>query len=576
MVSRNPFEFDAAPNLDPEQLISWYIEDHNYSRFFESSRNIIMNGERGSGKSMTLIYHSLKYKHKRFDKDRSQLEYPSKYAGVYIPCNTPLSAKEEYRLLDEMQSIQLSETNLTYSVLTNVAQEFSIISPNIIKSEKSQLVEEFAFYLDADSPATTDICPFLFLRREIHRRIRRLQRDILENRSTTDISVNNFSTMILPILTAIRSLSYMNNAHISLLIDDMQFLNPFQQRVVNSWIGYRDHSIFSIKASVAGLRGYDFSTSFRGVLLEGHDYITVDLQRPIQNSQSEYGKFAREVVRRRLREVGVDEKPENYFPVHPKFDKALEVSLRKAQDSATARGYVRGSKQFNDYVYKMRRAFYYRDRDSKANKPLYSGFDTLAHLSTGVIRNLLQPLYFMYEMQSASVSGKVPEKIPSDVQNNVVIDQSDKLWDFITENLERRIDTCTDEDATRVANLFKRLAEYFRTRLLYHDSEPRVVTFIVSERDNPAWGSLQRLLEISERAQILYVRDGTSKKGGGRETYYVPNRLLWPRYGLDAHGQHGRASLRARDLWAAADSNKALELEGTVSDIPQGSLFGDE
>jgi hypothetical protein len=106
-----------------------------------------------------------------------------------------------------------------------------------------------------------------------------------------------------------------------------------------------------------------------------------------------------------------------------------------------------------------------------------------------------------------------------------------------------------------------------------------VVTFVVSEKDHPSWPDVERLLKLSERAQILYVRDGTSKRGGGRETYYVPNRLLWPRYGLDANGQHGRASLRCRDLWAAADDNVPIELslaDAEREDDEQGRLFSDE
>jgi hypothetical protein len=61
------------------------------------------------------------------------------------------------------------------------------------------------------------------------------------------------------------------------------------------------------------------------------------------------------------------------------------------------------------------------------------------------------------------------------------------------------------------------------------------------------------LFEIARRAQLLYFRSGSSKDDGRRETYYVPNRLLWPIRGLDVVGQHARASLKARDIWAAAN-----------------------
>ena len=52
---------------------------------------------------------------------------------------------------------------------------------------------------------------------------------------------------------------------------------------------------------------------------------------------------------------------------------------------------------------------------------------------------------------------------------------------------------------------------------------------------------------------MLYERIGPAKDRGLREKYYVPNRMLWPSIGLDLHGQHARASLKAKDLLAAAD-----------------------
>ena len=181
----------------------------------------------------------------------------------------------------------------------------------------------------------------------------------------------------------------------------------------------------------------------------------------------------------------------------------------------------------------------------------------------------------MFEQQVAKHSGKGPAHIEPDVQDDVIKAQSDRLWEFIESNLHQRLPNCSEEDGKAIARMFGRLGEYFRERLLNHASEPRVVTFIISERDHPGYPELNRLLLLAERAQILYVRSGTAKKGGGREPYYVPNRMLWPRYGLDAHGQHGRASLRAADLWAAAKTNAQIPFaqDGRLGEAEQQSLF---
>ena len=67
---------------------------------------------------------------------------------------------------------------------------------------------------------------------------------------------------------------------------------------------------------------------------------------------------------------------------------------------------------------------------------------------------------------------------------------------------------------------------------------------------------LERLIGILQKAQILYVRSGSAKDDGRLETYYVPNRLLWPARGLDPQGQHARVSIPSNLLWQAAETGR--------------------
>ena len=564
---QNPFEYDAAPNLDPKRLLDWYIEDHNYSRFMNARRNVIINGERGSGKSMTLIYHSLSY---AVQREQSNDQGSGSVLGIYTACNTPLSGKEEHKLLEPIAQIRVAEANLVLSLVTNIARELEAVEDRLEPDDSASLRADFAMALDAEK-FPDGVSPFKQLWREARRKLTRIQQELQGERWTPANATDTFALVVLPILQAIRSTRAFSGAHFSLLIDDAQDLDPHQQRLLNSWLGYRDNSVFSLKVAVAGIRSYDFNTAFGGAVLEGHDFVTVDLQRPVQNKDSEFGQFARNVIAKRLANSGINKSPDDFFPVSEAFAKRLEQARKQTEAAAASKGLVPGSKAFADYVYKHRRAAYFRERDPKANKPIYSGFDTLTHLSTGVIRNLLQPCYFMFERQTANHKGKTPSVIASDVQNEVVKMQSDKLWEFVEGSLHQRLPNCTVEDAKDIARLFARLGEYFRERLLHHASEPRVVTFIISDRDHAGYPELNRLLLLAERAQILYVRPGTAKKGGGRESYYVPNRMLWPRYGLDAHGQHGRASLRAQDLWAAAKNNAPIPT--SAEDAMQAELF---
>ena len=90
---QNPFEYEAANNLRPEDIIDYYIEDFNFSRFIQSTKNIFLIGERGSGKTMALLYNSFPIKY-AIGKKEGRVTFEK--IGIHIPCNTPLFMKKEF------------------------------------------------------------------------------------------------------------------------------------------------------------------------------------------------------------------------------------------------------------------------------------------------------------------------------------------------------------------------------------------------------------------------------------------------------------------------------------------------
>jgi hypothetical protein len=569
---RNPFEYDAAPNLSPELLVEWFIEDNNFSRFVESSRNVLINGERGSGKSMALIYNSLSYQKLR--QSLKSETFPPSHVGIYVPCNTALTHKEEYRLLPVVEQAILSEHNLAYGIGAAIAKDFSRITNDFSKEDQALLIDEFA-YLTGVTPSDNQT-PFGFLQRAIRDRVKLDQLQIAKgNGVEISFETSSFYTLILPILSVLKQTALLQNTHLSLLIDDAHDLNPYQRKVLNSWLGYRDHSIFSFKVAIAGIHNYDMRTAFGGTILEGHDYITIDLEQPYQNKESGFGKFARDVVAKRLKNVGIELSLDEFFPESASFRKEIEVYEKQTKEEAIQTGISPDNiKAINDYVYKYARARYFQGRPAKANKPVYAGFDTLVHLSTGVIRHLLVPCYWMFEELQSSDNGTVNTKISSEIQSRIIHDRSERLWEFIRNKLETQVEGCGKTEAEKLRQLLTKLAEHFRYRLLNHKSEPRVLSFSISGYDQQLQEELEPILRLAQKAQLLYVRSGPAKDGGGREDFYTPNRMLWPEYSLDVVGQHGRASLKAIDLLNATKGRPIpTNSDDRYADKVQGGLF---
>jgi len=162
------------------------------------------------------------------------------------------------------------------------------------------------------------------------------------------------------------------------------------------------------------------------------------------------------------------------------------------------------------------------------------------------------------EKREAGESIQTIEEIPSAIQTRIILSRSKDKWEWLRKGLDNTIEGCSKEQAQQIYQLFDNLAILFRERLLHHHSEPRAITFTISDINDNNYQNLLALLKITRKAQILYTYTSSGKDSGKREIYYVPNRILWPDRGLDPQGQHARVSITTTNLWAAATLNKKI------------------
>ena len=565
---RNPFEYEQATTLSRDFVNTVFIENHSFTRFIQSTRNVLLSGERGSGKSMTLLYNSMSF------RKAQALSTPDeqKFLGVYIPCNTALTHKREFELFEAKELPALvSEHFMVLGIAHAIADELLAAEALLQPEDSGQLREELEYVLGTQLDGSPDpLRAFaLFLEKESTRSQTAL--NALRHEEFRS-SAYTFSSLVHPFLLALRRTPKLLGTHFLLLFDDAHDLNRYQKRTLNSWLAYRDRSAFSFKVAVADLMVYNFETVSGSTILEGHDFLVIDLQKPFQSAGSDFGKMARDVIEKRLELIGLQIDPDEFFPESRDFEKDMEICRKDAEIESWLR-YPdnEDGKKRKDYVYKYARVKYFRSRNHKSNLPPYSGVETITHLSTGVIRNLLMPCYWMYDAVF-SESNEQPTTIPPDVQSRVIHDQSARLWQWMQHSLVSSIENCTRADALRVHALFDNLGVLFRARLQNEVSEPRAIAFSVSGWSEEYEITLKPLLTLCRRAQLLYFREGAAKDEGRRETYYVPNRMLWPIRGLDVVGQHARVSLKAKDLWGAANGNP---FPYTSSEVVQGGLFNE-
>lgn len=561
-LENNPFKYDAANNLTDKMIADYYIDDFNYSRFIQSKRNIFLVGERGSGKTMALLFNS--WRIQKLLAEKREEEPSLSTIGVYIPCNTPLIHKAEYQLLDDkfLGSV-LSEHFFVLSIAQILIETLAEIPYVLEGADESLMRSEINFVLGAELPEEANF--FEAVRQFLQHELLVTQRTINSGKWATFYeNTFSFASAFIPILNiCANKIPRLQDSHFLLLLDDAQALNEHQVRALNSWIAYRDHSLFSFKVAVAKVGTPTKITSSGGSILEGHDYTTIDLEASLQNKKTDFYQLAERIIKRRLKNISISATPKEFFPVSTTMKKDLKASEKAVRTEAIRKfGEVdKNSKKVTDYVYKYKRAHYFKSRSSKANRPPYSGFETLVFLSTGVIRNLIEPCFWMFDSAVSEASEMKVERdsdmissIPPAIQTKVILERSRRAWDWVRNRIAEDIEDCSMQDGLRVYQLLDALAVYFRNRLLHHESEPCALSFTISKSEQGLTDGLNHLIEILQKAQLLYIRSGPAKSEGRRETYYVPNRILWPDRGLDPHGQHARVSIPADVLWKAAET----------------------
>ena len=580
-LDNNPFEYEAANNLKDEMIADYYIDDFNYSRFIQSKRNVFLVGERGSGKTMALLYN--RWRLQKLLAERNGESPSLSTIGVYIPCNTPLTHKTEYQLLDDFRASILSEHFLVLSIAYGLADTLSEI-PDVLEGvDESLLRDEASFVLGAtDLPGKVSF--FEAIKQFLKREILETQR-VLNSKGPDAFYENTFSfaSVFVPILSMCSSkIPRLHASHFLLLLDDAQALNEHQVRALNSWIAYRDHSLFSFKVAVAKVGEQTKITSSGGSILEGHDYTKVDLEAPYQNRNSDFYHLARTLIMRRLENKSISATPEEFFPMSPDMENDLKESEKIVRKEAVDKfgESEEEIKAVTDYVYKYKRAHYFKNRPPKANRPPYSGFETLVFLSTGIVRNLLEPCFWMFDkaVSEANEAGdkdgfKTLSSITPSIQTDIILDLSKRKWEWLKDGITQDIEGCSTENGQRSYRFLDALAKHFRYRLLNHKSEPCALSFTISGQNQDVMNELRHIIEIFRKAQLLYIRSGPAKDEGQRETYYVPNKILWPIRGLDPHGQHARVSIPASVLWNAAERGK---IDTDKDNDKQARLWGDE
>lgn len=591
MQSKNPFAVQTPESMPADEVLSLFVEElTDYPHILDQSHSIIF-GPRGAGKSMIF----------RFMEPDCQTKYKScefrqlDFFGVYIPVK---DASLDVSELERFEKAKFSPHVINEHLLVaHVASRLFKSLEEKVHLNKSADADISAFcrddllprlkrsgvdeaLLDSEVSSSSNV-EFSVLRRffdvVFEDAIAYINRSgFLANPEPYTGALLGYGAFLKPVLMALSKLEFMPDGPIYLLFDDADNLNRIQTEILNSWIASRTTGQFCIKASAETLKYKTLKTTSGRRIEVPHDFQEIKIEDIYTSKFDTYKDRIKQIVEKRLRANGLSKTAAEFFPSNPEQDKKI-AAISKGYSSKSdleARGFrasddaVRYSRP--DYIRSLKGA-------SKSGSTYsYAGFDQLVHVSSGVIRNFLDPASDMFsEMVSVNSGGKV-EQITHQVQDRVVKSRAKKMLVTDFSDMKSSQDD-SNEVVKKLNNLVGALGGMFYEILVSESAERRV--FSVAFSNGPD-DEVQEVLDLGVGKGYFHQSSIGNKKGNGRVPMYILSRRLAPAFTLDPTSFAGYKFVTNDKILAAIHRPSSLVervrirgFDAAMNDDQQGNLF---
>ena len=597
-LANNPFKVFTPEGMSARDAVDLFVEVSEFNKI-QDLGNTMLNGPRGSGKSMLFRY--LMPDCQMIHRDAELHDLP--FFAVLVPIkNTNPNITELRRLEFQSARAILNEHLLTCfaasKLFKSLIESTPLCDDDAWRKSATVLYGHVIDLFESSGWSGHPTLQFLSTR-EILTQCMRLcdtayaavtlyakRLSFSKSLSSYGGPLCDFTTFLCPVLEAIQSLPFFPNAPVYLMLDDADFLNLDQTMVLNSWIATRTSSLVSVKLSTQ----YDYKTfsTFTGQQIRSpHDFQEINIVDVYTTKHSTYVSNVRRILTKRLRkaELAVDD-PRVFFPA----DEEQELSIRKIgneiRENWATKG--RGYRVYDDVARYARPEFIRRLGGSSKSTSTYSyaGFEQLVHISSGQVRYFLEPAAEMYDEAKVEADGSSVDSIRTKIQNAAVRRDAEKLMFSDFEKLKNDPTHVTISAAEpyqasiqKLRNLIRFLGHVFYRKLISGDSERRVFSVAVS---GDADRDVSAIFEIGVRHGFFHRSSIGNKEGTGRTQLYVLTRRLAPHFNLDPSSFAGYQFITNAILrQAMANPDRLLrrirqaDLD-SLADDKQMSLFRDE
>lgn len=623
----NPFSVISPEELTAEQADQLFVEMHSDYPEITRPGNTLIIGARGCGKSMLIRCSLPDFLIAREKTSFSQLPY----VAVCVSIKRTSVNLQELHKLDSMHVPYL--INEHFLALNVVMQAFLSLSKNCYERElydvekyKTFFEKTYMRYLRAsgckDDVEPDYTSPGKFFN-SLYEHLFEMSCDFLPYLSNLlflekpnfsySLPLLSYTRFIVPVFTKLLELpGFPKNKCLFIFIDDADGLSLMQTQILNSWLACRTQPTISLKVSTqVGL--YKTYLTPSGALVEApHDYQEVNISF-LYTTKLAGGSFYKKAIKiliRRLylshhvsatvlkNEQEMEKELKKFFPSYEKQEEGIlaEAKIIRAAYETKGRGY-----RENDDVRRYAIPNYIRRLGMGKSRHTYqyAGIENIIHLSSGIIRYLLDAAGKMFDEADNQISeeekqcGKQVECIPTKIQDNTMRQKAESyLFTELPKGQELENGICQIATTSfpqsltdKLANLINAMGKTFHKILVsgsiedpFSGRSERKVFSIALSNPEQIDEELQRVFQLGVRLGFLHRSYIGNKDGTGRTFLYVLNRCFAPIFTLDPTGFQGYLFMTNNDLHKAISSGKELrcidnEKSDEENDIYQISLF---
>jgi predicted MPP superfamily phosphohydrolase/Cdc6-like AAA superfamily ATPase len=585
----DPFDNVASNSLSPYEIPKLFVDENNFISRVSKTFDSVIEGQRGTGKTMLLRYLSIDVQAPMAEEKSSNLtplEAFKKnriYSGIYTRLSGAGFNRSDLEAVDSplrreaifnhrLALFLISSIFTSLVILTkgtpNLESSFDKIKNTLKKILRSNDLAESKNWTDL-AEVVSEVC---------NERLEELDEHLASLLPRCHITPFNpwlsLSGSIKTLLEKIKRCLELN-APFYLLLDDFDSLSAEQQTNLFKVARERNHSLVCYKFGVMTLGLKTSMAGDRITYKEGDDYDRIHLQwhdKGLSSDKGIRGNYNKTVEKIAQKRIDASNWPhgKKYKTIFNTWTRGNEirneVKLKEESEYNLLPEAERSPKTFSNYWSKQGDSHYFRHLRKNKIEHRYAGSDALVEFSSGIFRQFL-------EINSRIVSAALdvgwnPEKskkIGPDLQSNEVRIYSE---DMLRNLGETAGDTSSlshyeyEVISAHLINLTNSLIGLFSNRLYGGGKDGEVISIAIKGNFNES--SFGRaILDVAVRESILQRReiDYSSKTHGeGKLPTFSLNKRLVPkgRLGLKMQGRY-ELDLQQVEL-AAKDSKKFGEL----------------